>query len=303
MRIGASLRSGYEVDNPRDGARWMVQRAAAAERAGLDSLFVGDHHGTWPRPYFQNTAIMGRLLAEWGDRPAGALFLLPLWHPVLVAEQVATLSAIAQAPFVLQCAIGGGEDQFASMGASLRTRAPAFESALDAIRRLLAGEEVTSEGPPTFRARIAPQPTEPVQVWIGGHADAAIDRAARLGDAWIAGPNATPDEAAALVATYRERCAHHGREPVATVIRRDVYVGQDDADVRATVDPVVERGHRGFDPHALVTGTPAQVADAFAHLAELGYTDVLVRNLADDQRRSLACLERMAEVRQMVADV
>lgn len=303
MRIGVSLRSGYEVDNPRDGARWMVQRAAAAERAGLDSLFVGDHHGTWPRTYYQNTAVLGRLLAEWGDRPAGALFLLPLWHPVLLAEQVATLSAIAQGPFVLQCTIGGGEDQFASMGASLRTRAPAFESALDAVRRLLAGEEVTSEGPSPFRARIAPQPTEPVQVWIGGHADAAIDRAARLGDAWIAGPNATPDEAAALVATYRERCAHHGRDPAATVIRRDVYVGQDDADVRATVDPVVARGYRGFDPHALVTGTPAQVADAFAHLAELGYTDVLVRNLADDQRRSLACLERMSEVRQMVADV
>lgn len=303
MRIGASLRSGYEVDSPRDGARWMTQRAAAAERAGLDSLFVGDHHGTWPRTYYQNTAILGRLLAEWGDRPAGALFLLPLWHPVLVAEQVATLAAIARGPFVLQCAIGGGEDQFASMGASLRTRPSAFESSLDAIRRLLAGEEVSSEGPPPFRARIAPQPPEPVQVWIGGHADAAIDRAARLGDAWIAGPNATPDEAAALLATYRERCAHHGREPAAIAIRRDVYVGQDDADVRATVDPVVERGYRGFDPHALVTGSPAEVADSFAQLAELGYTDVIVRNLADDQRRAVACLERLSEVRELVADV
>ncbi|HEX2564828.1 MAG TPA: hypothetical protein VHK25_12975 [Acidimicrobiales bacterium] len=32
--------------------------------------------------------MLGRLLAEWGDRPAGALYLLPLWNPVLVAEQV-----------------------------------------------------------------------------------------------------------------------------------------------------------------------------------------------------------------------
>lgn len=303
MRIGVSLRSGYEVDDPRDGARWMIQRAAAAERAGLDSLFVGDHHGTWPRTYYQNTAILGRLLAEWGDRPAGALFLLPLWNPVLVAEQVATLAAIAQGPFILQCAIGGGEDQFAAMGASLRTRPSAFEASLGAIRHLLAGEEASSDGSPSFRARIAPQPTEPVQVWIGGHADAAIDRAARLGDAWIAGPEATPEDAAALLATHRERCAHHGREPVARAIRRDVYVGQDDADVRATVDPVVTRGYRGFDPHALVTGTAPQVAEHFAHLAELGYTDVIVRNLADDQRRAVACLERMVEVRELVADV
>lgn len=302
MRVGVSLRSGHDVEHPRDGARWMVQRAAAAERAGLDSLFVGDHHGTWPRTYYQNTAVLGRLLAEWGDRPAGALFLLPLWHPVLVAEQVATLAAIAQGPFVLQCAIGGGAEQFDAMGASLRTRPSAFESALATVRQLLAGEQVTTEDPVPVRARIAPVPPEPVEVWIGGHADAAIDRAARLGDAWIAGPSATPAEAARLLATYADRCAHHGRVPGATVIRRDVYVGHDDADVRATVDHVVARGHRGFDPDALVTGTVEAVADSFGHLADLGYTDVLVRNLADDQHRAVACLDRMADVRRLVAD-
>ncbi len=302
MRVGVSLRSGHDVARPRDGARWMVQRAAAAERAGLDSLFVGDHHGTWPRTYYQNTAILGRLLAEWGDRPAGALFLLPLWNPVLVAEQVATLAAIAQGPFVLQCAIGGGAEQFDAMGASLRTRARAFEAALATVRQLLAGEEVTTEDPLPVRARIAPVPSEPVEVWIGGHADAAIDRAARLGDAWIAGPNATAAEAARLLATYRDRCAHHGRAPRATVIRRDVYVGLDEPDVRATVDPVVARGYRGFDPDALVTGTVEEVAESFGHLAELGYTDVLVRNLADDQHRAVACLERMSDVRRLVAD-
>ncbi|HVF13414.1 MAG TPA: hypothetical protein VM942_02375, partial [Acidimicrobiales bacterium] len=103
MRIGVSLRSGYgalepragqmvertgaAVSGPRLAARQMVERAAAAWAAGLDSMFVGDHHVTGST-YLQNAPILGRLLAEWGDRPAGALFLLPLWHPVLVAEQV-----------------------------------------------------------------------------------------------------------------------------------------------------------------------------------------------------------------------
>ena len=75
----------------RAGARWMVERARAAADAGLDSLFVGDHHNV-PVPYYQNVPILGRLLAEWDDRPAGALFLLPLWHPVLLAEQIGTLA-------------------------------------------------------------------------------------------------------------------------------------------------------------------------------------------------------------------
>jgi hypothetical protein len=98
MRIGISMTSNHpDAKDPRQGARWMIERAAAARRAGLDSLFVGDQHVS-PTPYYQNTPMLGRLLAEWGDAPAGCLFLLPLWHPVLVAEQIGTLAAIARGP-------------------------------------------------------------------------------------------------------------------------------------------------------------------------------------------------------------
>ena len=112
----------------------MIERAAAAHRAGLDSLFVGDQHLS-PTPYYQNTPMLGRLLAEWGEAPAGCLFLLPIWHPVLVAEQIGTLAAIARGPFIMQCGLGWGEARFAAMGASTRTRPSAFEEALDIIRR------------------------------------------------------------------------------------------------------------------------------------------------------------------------
>src|SRR6516165_6464666 len=115
MNIGTSLRSGYAPMDARVGARWMVERARTAAAAGLDSLFIGDHHNV-PVPYYQNVPMLGRLLAEWDARPAGALFLLPLWHPVLLAEQVGTLAAIASGRFVVQTAIGGGREQFRAMG-------------------------------------------------------------------------------------------------------------------------------------------------------------------------------------------
>ena len=79
MRIGISLTSSHAIDDVRAGARMMIERAAAARAAGLDSLFVGDHHAM-PVPYYQNVPMTGRLLAEWGDKPAGCLFLLPLWN-------------------------------------------------------------------------------------------------------------------------------------------------------------------------------------------------------------------------------
>src|SRR5437879_13447811 len=129
--------------------------------------------------------MLGRRLAEWGGAPAGCLFLLPLWRSVLVAEQIGTLASIAQGPFIMQCGLGYGEAQFAAMGANIKTRPSAFEEALDIVRRLLAGERVSSSR--RFRATKASpalRPAEPVQVWVGASAAPAIGRAARMADGW-----------------------------------------------------------------------------------------------------------------------
>lgn len=300
MRIGVSLSSTYAVDDPREGARRMVERARAAFDAGLDSLFVGDHHAT-PLPYYQNSPILGRLLAEWRGRTAGALYLLPLWHPVLLAEQVGTLAAIHDGPFVLQCALGAGEDQFAAFGASLRTRASRFEAALAVIRALFAGDVVDDETFGIRGARIAPRPPEPVAVWIGAAAPAAIDRAARLGDAFIAGPECTPEVARRVIDEYREACARHGRPADRIVLRRDVHVGADPADAERVAGPVLAAGYRGFDPRAVVVGDVHAVTDALAQYAGMGYTDVLVRHLAPDQHEVLASFDRLAEVHERLA--
>src|SRR5690349_20497175 len=118
----------------------------------------------------------------------------------------------------MQCALGGGHEQFAAMGASMRTRPSRFEATLYTVRKLCAGEAVDN-------VKIAPVPPEPIEVWIGGAAAPAIDRAARLGDAFLVGPEATPDQARVLIDTYRERCDAHGCAPRAIAIRRDIHVG------------------------------------------------------------------------------
>jgi alkanesulfonate monooxygenase SsuD/methylene tetrahydromethanopterin reductase-like flavin-dependent oxidoreductase (luciferase family) len=298
MKVGISLTSNYPgVKDPRQGARWMIERAAAARRAALDSLFVGDQHVS-PTPYYQNTPILGRLLAEWGEAPAGCLFLLPLWHPVVVAEQIGTLAAIAQGPFIMQCGLGWGDDRFAAMGANIRTRPSAFEEALDIVRRLLAGDTVSSSR--RFRiaeASLALRPAEPVAVWIGASAPPAIDRAARLADGWIASPGLTRQEARAQADLYRERCAAYGRAPGAIVLRRDVYVGESPAEAQAVSQEALSRGYRGIPAEALVAGSVEEVAEQFRSFAKIGYTDISVRHLTNDQPKVLGSLERLAAVR------
>ena len=304
MRIGISLTSNYPgVKDPRLGARLMIERAAAARRAALDSLFVGDQHVS-PTPYYQNTPILGRLLAEWGDAPAGCLFLLPLWHPVLVAEQIGTLAAVAQGPFIMQCGLGWGESRFAAMGANFRTRPSAFEEALDIVRRLLAGETVSSSR--RFRiteASLALRPAEPIEVWIGASAPPAIDRAARLAEGWIASPSLTKEEAREQADFYRERCAAYGREPDAIVLRRDIYVGETSSEAQAALQDALSRGYRAAPAEALIAGSVDEVAEQFRTFAQIGYTDVLVRHLTNDHQKVLGSLARLAEVRAALASV
>jgi alkanesulfonate monooxygenase SsuD/methylene tetrahydromethanopterin reductase-like flavin-dependent oxidoreductase (luciferase family) len=302
MKIGVSLTSARQIDDVRRGARWMVERAAAARDAGLDSLFVGDHHAT-PGLYYQNVPITARLLAEWNDRPAGCLFLFPLWNPVLLAEQVGTLAAIAPGRFIVQCGLGYDEQQFAAMGTTLRTRVSAFEESFDIVRRLLQGETVSSSRRFRFEgARVALRPPEPVEYWIGATADPAIDRAARLADGWLASPGLSVAEARRQIDHYLQRCAAYGRSPKAVAIRRDVYVADSAADVEAVAGPILKGGYRGMDPSACVAGSVDDVAKRFLELRAMGYTDVIIRHLTDDQDKVLASYRKLGQVKAAVKD-
>ena len=304
MRVSISVQSAYNVDDPREGARRMVDRARAARDAGLDALFVGDHHAT-ALPYYQNTAILGRMLAEWGDRPAGALYLLPLWHPLIVAEQVGTLASLIPGRFILQCAIGPADGQFPAMGVPARQRPSRFEQSLSILRRLWAGETVTTGGENSrFElqdACISPCPPEPVEVWIGASAPPAIDRAARLGDGWLAAPGLAPEQAAQQLDSYREACERHGRPVGVCAIRRDIYVGETAAEAKSAAAGILARGYRGFPPEALIVGDAASTAAAFAELAAIGYDEVVVRHLVQDPARVLGSIGRLAEVRALLA--
>ena len=263
---------------------------------------MGDRHVT-SLPYYQNSPLLGRLLAEWGDRPYGALYLLALWNPVLVAEQVGTLASLAPGRFILQCAIGGEQQQFTGMGANHSRRTAHFEAGLDIIRRLLAGETVTADDPYRVReAVVSPVPPDPVEVWIGGTAERAVDRAARLGDGFLADAPLTPHQARDVLDLYRERAAAHDRAPSTLAIRRDIHVGADDRDAERVAGPVVAAGYRGFDPSACVYGGVETVAERFREYAAMGYTDVIVRHLADDQGEVLKSYERLAEARRLVRE-
>src|SRR6185436_13389033 len=146
-------------------------------------------------------------------------------------------------------------------------------------------------------ARVALLPAEPVEYWIGAQAKPAIVRAARMADGWIAAPAITLDEAREQAAYYLEQCAANGRRPTAVAIRRDIYVGESDAEAEATARSVIESGYRGFRRAALTIGGVQQAIEEFRTLAAAGYTDIIVRHITMEQSKVLDSTARLADVR------
>ena len=300
MRLGISIGTTFPEGDPRRGPRSVLAQARAAAAAGLDSLTVGDHHSTGPAAYVQNVPIIGRILAEWTHGPAGCLFLVPLWHPVLMAEQIGTLAAMAPGPFIVQTGAGGGRAQFAAMGVDLGRRGERLEEGIRVAQALLRGETVDSGIYAVKEARIAPLPPEGTEWWVGGGVPRAIDRAARLGDCWYGNADLTPTRAAELMAVYREACTRYGREPVRIPIRKDVYIAESRAEAERVGDGLVEQGYRGFDREAVAYGDPATVAERLAVFGQIGFTDVIIRIMTGGDA-AVRAVELAGEVRKLLA--
>ncbi|MEM7095006.1 MAG: LLM class flavin-dependent oxidoreductase [Actinomycetota bacterium] len=302
MRVGTSLTTNLAAPDPASGAAWLIERARAAHDAGLDSLSLGDHHAV-RAPYYQNTPMLGRLLGEWtSGRPAGCLFLLPLWNPVLVAEHVGTLASLTDGPFVVQTGIGSGAGQFAAMGAELRTRGAMTDESIRVIKALLAGETVSSERFGIEDAAVDLVPRQPVEWWIGAGSGKPMQRAAREGTAWYGMPGLSVERTAQLIAEFREACAAAGNDHAEAIMRADVIVLQDDAAASARADQLIAAGYRGHrNRSAVIAGGAERMAEIFGAYAEVGVDEVVVRCMNVTQAEAVETLTVCGEVRRLLA--
>jgi len=171
---------------------------AAAERrealigiadAGLDHVMFGDHVS-----FYGGFGMDGLIqaAASLGCRPDldvyVGLYQLPLRHPVPVARQLSDLADLAPGKLTLGVGIGGEDrHEVAICGVDPATRGKRMDESLTVLRHLIAGDRVTLHGAhiTVDDALIRPTPTKPVPLIVGGRSQAALDRAARLGDGWL----------------------------------------------------------------------------------------------------------------------
>jgi probable F420-dependent oxidoreductase len=222
--------------------------ARAAEEAGYDSMVIPDSicypmHATSTYPYSPDG---GRDFLE--DKPflepfslipaLGAItsrirfttfvVKLPVRHPLLLAKQVTSAAVLTGGRLVLGVGTSPWREDYDVLGVDWSTRGRRMDESIEILRGLSAGgyfefHGETLELPPV---KIAPVPAEPVPLLIGGHADAALRRAARLGDGWMHGggdPADLPRLLARLSELRRHGPARAGRPFEVHVISADAY--------------------------------------------------------------------------------
>ncbi len=231
MKVGVFLGSQQRgEDDPVRRLGEYVEQVRLMAEAGYDSVWLGQHYVTAPEQFYQPIPLLGRLAAEAGEMILGTnLILLPLHHPVEIAEQFATLDALTGGRIVLGVGLGYREEEFAAFGVPIRTRAGRMTESIEIIKRLWTEDDVTYQGKyyqltnVSIRPRPVQQPRPPI--WIGATSEPAIRRAAVYGDAWMAAPQDTVPVMQEHLALYRQARSEAGLPPAADFAKTlDMYV-------------------------------------------------------------------------------
>ncbi|MEQ9452431.1 MAG: LLM class flavin-dependent oxidoreductase [Pseudomonadales bacterium] len=160
----------------------------AAEGLGFDSIWLTEHHfcedGYTPSPLVLAAAIGAQTERM---RIGTNLMLLPLHDPVRLAEDAATLSLATGGRFDLGLGIGYRQLEFDQFGRKLSHRPSMMEEGIEIIRRGWSGEAVNFSGKrfSVGDLKITPAPVIAPQLLLGGMAEPAIARAARIGDGFL----------------------------------------------------------------------------------------------------------------------
>jgi len=263
----------------------LLETARVAQDAGFEVIEIGQHYLAEPYSFLQTTPTVARVAAEVPGMELRAMYLMPLNHPMELAENIATLDILTNGCFSAGAILGYREVENRGFGFPANERYGRFMEGFTILRQLLRHEEVNFQGKhyqiegvrltiPTVQ-----QPHPPLL--IGGNVDAAVRRAGRMGDGWVISTRATTTTLESQVEVYRNALREAGK-PSKIVIFREAFVADTPAQaldacrpfLGAKYESVARWGHQNVLPatdnlavpfeqlirNRFIIGTPDQCA-------------------------------------------
>jgi alkanesulfonate monooxygenase SsuD/methylene tetrahydromethanopterin reductase-like flavin-dependent oxidoreductase (luciferase family) len=288
---------------------------------------VGQHFVSSPLQMFQAMPLLARLAAEaQGMRLGPGLLLLPLLNPVVVAEETATLDWLTGGNAIIGLGLGYRQEEFDSIGVPFKERVPRFAEGVEVIRKMWRDDVVEHRGRfhtlSKVQSSIRPKQVGGPPIWMAGDVEAAVKRAAKLGDAWMPSPMVSEDNVKKLGALFRDTRAALGLPAAKEFpIIRECHVGSGSGkaldEVREPLSFKYEAyaswsGDSGFVPaegirsdfdkfaaNRFIIGSQNEVVDQIGRYGERAGTDHILLRVqwpGLGQKTVLQTLERLGRV-------
>jgi luciferase family oxidoreductase group 1 len=220
-----------------------VEMAQAAEALGFRNVWLAEHHfstyGYLSRPAQLATYIAARTTRL---RVGTAVIVVPLHHPLVIAEEVATLDLLAGGRVDIGLGRGYQHYEFERFGLELESGRGRWEESVDVILKALEGRPFSYEGkhftiPETT---VFPQPVQRPHppIWITAQSPDSVEAAVRRGFNVLTGGFGIPIERAAEFRRLFDRLVADVKppRPLQVGVQRAVYVTDSEADARAAAE-------------------------------------------------------------------
>lgn len=200
MKFCLQLNPQVSIEKP--GASLMttlIEQVRVADAVGFDAFSMGDHYNIPGLQRLNQVPALARLCAEVKHCGVGtAVMLLGLRHPVAVASELASLDVLNNGKFFAAFGLGYRQEELDAFNLTKNQRYQRFIEGVEIVKKLWTEDHVSFEGK-AFQLKNVTVDPKPLQtprppIWIAANTDAAVKRAASIGDGWMIGPHSAIDE-------------------------------------------------------------------------------------------------------------
>ena len=240
MEIGVILGDVRTTVSPRDHLDLLLRQVEAAQRNGLTYITIGHHYLYGDLRWLQPVPTLARLAAELNDDVTLATTIIqaPLYHPVALAEELATLDIMSRGRLVVGVGAGYRSDVFTALGVDFADRFAMLDESVALMKRLWTEDHVTHTGRfwqlEDARPHIQPWQVPHPPLWVGAMGPVGVRRSARLGDGWPVTPETKIPDMVRLLSLYEDERERLGKPQVRHPLRREIVPA-------ATTDAAFER--------------------------------------------------------------
>lgn len=325
---------------PTDLYRELLEQSQAAESVGLDSVWTSEHH-FWDDDYMPSLLVTSAAIAARTERIqiGTGILLAPLYHPLRLAEDAATVDLISGGRLILGLGAGWRQEEFDRLGASMEKLGPQMAETVAILKK--------AWGPDVFRhdgkvrqieaTNVTPKPSREIPIWLGGFVDPAVTRAGRIADGYLGSSSRRTGDSLEEVARRVELCkegldkAGRDASEFTFAFHETVWVSDDpDADFPKIADnvhytrwkyadmgpefgrkagplpkaPELDENTRQAIRDSLILGTPEDVAGRFKAMKEAAGVDlhIVARSYfaGVPQEMTLRCIELLGETKKLL---